>query len=470
IFSGSKVDRPAIKYEFFEQPIRTAGITDRDKIREIEGQAISFKKQTMIDVIKQKIRENPEKKEYFQDFYRKYRKEEIDKIISKEISTRDNNFVYDEISLDRPNNPEEVLKLYLDRINIKPELILSEKQIALTEYLTSFIKDPESIKEINKLCKEEFVMARDYYIQGKYQEAFEIFSKLTEKYSHGFSHIFLGEMYYTGSTGIVKQDFNMAFEHFTKASHFRIPVAFGMLGELTYKGLAEPNIKLVAKDINDNIVNEEIEDDNDNEEEEEEDKNLYTFPMVYFNIASDLNLKSSIEQLVFIYMKLNNVHGAVHHLKRLASKHNDINACTTIGTLLLEDHDNFSKNILLFASKMGDTNAQTHLGRYYYNCKNPDYKNSFLLWESAALEGNADAQFYLGGMYQQGLIVERSSKKAFEFYEKSARGGNSNSQFLIGKAYYEGEELPKNEKLGLQFITKSSHSKNELAIEYLNNI
>ena len=59
-------------------------------------------------------------------------------------------------------------------------------------------------------------------------------------------------------------------------------------------------------------------------------------------------------------------------------------------------------------------------------------------YEKAAKQGNADAQRYLGSMYNNGDGVKQSYKKAGEWYAKAAKQGNADAQCILGFMYYNG--------------------------------
>ena len=68
------------------------------------------------------------------------------------------------------------------------------------------------------------------------------------------------------------------------------------------------------------------------------------------------------------------------------------------------------------------------------NAKNA--KNKFIDFNSQsepelANQNNANAQFNIALMYEQGLQTEQSYQMAFEWYKKSAALGNTQAQFNI---------------------------------------
>ncbi len=74
--------------------------------------------------------------------------------------------------------------------------------------------------------------------------------------------------------------------------------------------------------------------------------------------------------------------------------------------------------------------------------KNPtpfgDKTMLFSLIEPCALQGNTEAENYIGMFYIKGLGVEKDIEKAFSFISKSANKGNSNAQYNLGRLYKYG--------------------------------
>ena len=63
------------------------------------------------------------------------------------------------------------------------------------------------------------------------------------------------------------------------------------------------------------------------------------------------------------------------------------------------------------------------------------------LYERAARQGHADAQFHLGAMYAHGHGVKKSHEKAVEWYERAAAQGTALAKFTLG--VMQREYIPK---------------------------
>jgi TPR repeat protein len=55
-----------------------------------------------------------------------------------------------------------------------------------------------------------------------------------------------------------------------------------------------------------------------------------------------------------------------------------------------------------------------------------------------AASGNAEAQYHLGMLYNNGLGVEKDPRRAFAFFRKAAAGGDPLGHYKLG-CYYDGE-------------------------------
>ena len=74
--------------------------------------------------------------------------------------------------------------------------------------------------------------------------------------------------------------------------------------------------------------------------------------------------------------------------------------------------------------------------KLYYSSKN--YNDAFKYCKKSAEEGNLEAQFNLGYMYDNGKGVKQDYFKAFELYQKVAEQGYASAQFNLGVMYENG--------------------------------
>jgi TPR repeat protein len=68
-----------------------------------------------------------------------------------------------------------------------------------------------------------------------------------------------------------------------------------------------------------------------------------------------------------------------------------------------------------------------------------DYATAMRLLRPLAEQGNADAQFELGFMYQYGEGVPEDYEQAVAWYRKAADQGNAGGQACLGTMYRDGE-------------------------------
>ncbi len=67
-----------------------------------------------------------------------------------------------------------------------------------------------------------------------------------------------------------------------------------------------------------------------------------------------------------------------------------------------------------------------------------DYATALRLWHLLAEQGDADAQFHLGVMYQRGQGVLRNDAEAIKWYRKAAEQDDAVAQFNLGFMYAKG--------------------------------
>ena len=65
-----------------------------------------------------------------------------------------------------------------------------------------------------------------------------------------------------------------------------------------------------------------------------------------------------------------------------------------------------------------------------------DYSLAFRAFIPLANEGNAEAQTFIGSLYENGLGVIKDEKNALDWYEKAGKAGNAKGQHNAGIFYY----------------------------------
>lgn len=88
--------------------------------------------------------------------------------------------------------------------------------------------------------------------------------------------------------------------------------------------------------------------------------------------------------------------------------------------------------------------------------------------QRAAEQGDAEAQFRLGKMYDMALGVPRDEKKAVYWYSKAAEQEHAGAQFELGMTYYYGAEgFRTNLSKAADWLRKSNRQGNIYAVDYL---
>jgi TPR repeat protein len=86
----------------------------------------------------------------------------------------------------------------------------------------------------------------------------------------------------------------------------------------------------------------------------------------------------------------------------------------------------------------------------------PDYQKSKEWCEIAAKNGNAEAQYFLGVIYEEGKGTERDIPKSIEWYTKASENNNANSSYKLAWIYLIGEHLSQNLRKAFQFFKRAS--------------
>jgi TPR repeat protein len=96
-------------------------------------------------------------------------------------------------------------------------------------------------------------------------------------------------------------------------------------------------------------------------------------------------------------------------------------------------------------AKQGDADAQYNLGQMYNQGQGvpQDYKTAVKWWKLAAEQGYARAQYNLGVMYKDGIGIPQDYKTAVKWYKLAAEQGNANAQGNLGAMYAFGEGVLK---------------------------
>ena len=79
-----------------------------------------------------------------------------------------------------------------------------------------------------------------------------------------------------------------------------------------------------------------------------------------------------------------------------------------------------------------------------------DYKTAYKLFLSLANKGDADAQFSVGDMLEDGLGVKQNYKKAIKWYRLAVKQGHGTAQSALGFMYCHGRGVEQDYKQAIK--------------------
>jgi len=85
--------------------------------------------------------------------------------------------------------------------------------------------------------------------------------------------------------------------------------------------------------------------------------------------------------------------------------------------------------------------------------QNGDFATAIREWEPLAEQGDADAQFNLALLYDNGWGVPQDYKTAVKWYTLSAKQGNARAQYNLAWMYDNGEGVPQDYKTAVKWYT-----------------
>jgi len=113
-----------------------------------------------------------------------------------------------------------------------------------------------------------------------------------------------------------------------------------------------------------------------------------------------------------------------------------------------------------FAAETTDTSNIMRLAYKYYNGRGTsvDYAKALRLYKKAALLGNADAQFIVGGMYYRGQGTDANGREGFKWLLKAAQQDkfSPESFAVIGSMFLQGVGVPQNYQEAERYLQLSA--------------
>ena len=95
-----------------------------------------------------------------------------------------------------------------------------------------------------------------------------------------------------------------------------------------------------------------------------------------------------------------------------------------------------------------------------------EFQHVIEVFRAGALDRNAQAQFELGYLFEQGLGVPRDYHQAERWYQQAAQRGLTDAQFRLGRMYYEGLASGSNRRLGYIWLAIAAENGYQAALRY----
>lgn len=127
----------------------------------------------------------------------------------------------------------------------------------------------------------------------------------------------------------------------------------------------------------------------------------------------------------------------------------------------LTSQNNAPPQDLISRAENGNVTAQTALGEHYL--KTHDYKKAFKWYSKAALKGNADAQYHLGLIYQEGSALAHDYDKAAHWFFMAATQSHAGAQYSLGMMYHVGDGVPQDYIKAFTWYSKAAEQGNATA-------
>src|SRR5689334_3507377 len=108
----------------------------------------------------------------------------------------------------------------------------------------------------------------------------------------------------------------------------------------------------------------------------------------------------------------------------------------------------------LFLAVVAEAQAGLQEGIDAYTRK--DYATAIKEFKPLANSGDAEAQFYLGAMYDTGLEVPKSDQEAIAWYRKAAVQRNAKAQYNLGVIYERGLGVPQDYRAAVSWYRKAA--------------
>jgi TPR repeat protein len=96
-----------------------------------------------------------------------------------------------------------------------------------------------------------------------------------------------------------------------------------------------------------------------------------------------------------------------------------------------------------------------------------DYSKAMKVFQQAAAQGNAEAQYQIGFLYEFGQGVAKDQTEAMKWYRQAAENGYAEAQFSIGVSYAQGRDVEQDYAKALQWLQKAADQAHPQALAWM---
>lgn len=186
----------------------------------------------------------------------------------------------------------------------------------------------------------------------------------------------------------------------------------------------------------------------------------------YKDAADNHNIGNSAHSLAFMYMKGEGVpedeRKAIDYWHIAADKgitqaQRIISQEYLTGEYLKQDN-NKAKEYMEMAAEKGDPDAQFKLGQYYVSGLGFDDDQKCFEWfMKAAEQGLVEAEYVVGGCYENEVGVKQNHSQANTWYQKAVKDGHKRAAYALGINYLEGRGIGKDVEAGIMLLEIASN-------------
>jgi hypothetical protein len=119
---------------------------------------------------------------------------------------------------------------------------------------------------------------------------------------------------------------------------------------------------------------------------------------------------------------------------------------------------------------MANLPTWTILGGGYQSYLKGDYEAAYNEWLPLAKLGDAEAQYNLGVLYDEGAGVEKDLSSAADWYRKAAEQGFMDAQTNLGIMYFHGQGVPRDHREAMKWFQQAASQGDREAAGYLKKI